>query len=563
MLPYSCEYPSVPVVQFPSNNPPALPNVQVMQEAQPLLPFIAATIANEAGIYSGNTAARMFCYNMLSSNGWQNQAFSDIVKLAADACILKTRMGGSHTAATIAVDAVREVLVLFTSMLVVTYPELAGITPPQQVQAAGANYTVYNDLLNQINSMYQQTVPYTPPMARGAVAHPVASGRSTRPAQGVQPLSHGAASSIYSGNAQRQEPPKRFPSAKALQLAQFEEQAKAAEVKVVENNQTTSNIVSGEIEKMDRDQHTAVYFGKTFEIPKTPLRRKLEETVEANEVLGNKEDIESPVVNDVWVSETSFENLISTCRARSIAMSDESTKIYINYGLVVNPIVADADFSRLMAEASKLNTFEELAKKLSDYVDSGLNTQLLPEERERSISIVSQIDRVLTNVANNFLRNMIAPDKLAITSFIEDAGEISGFLNKKFGPKYNKLYMHYYRSIMNHLFAYIRSTGNEISQIYDYSDYGTKVHWDNIAVSYSVTYLSMLSKDIGYSVSDKEVREVRFDETPLLYRLLTSMMKIHDKTLQVSNHILITKDDVRYLIVPFSGSMDNFGIKEI
>ena len=567
MLPFSAEYPICPITQFPSNNPPFVPQLQLLNEGLPLVPHVASVIANEAGIYATQSPARMFCFNMLASNGWQNNAYAEVIKLSVDSAILKSRMGITNTPAAVAVDAAREVLILYTSMLVMTYPELGSFMQPQQVQAAAANYGVYTDLLNQIGNMYAQTVGYQAPQvaARHAPVSNAVGGRqmySQRPAQG-QALTNKAASVIYQGSNQRQESeiPKRFPNPKAIQVNAAREEKEASPTKVI-IEETTSNFVSGEIENMDREQHSIVYFGKTFEIPTAPLRRKLEEAVETHEALSKRDErTETPYISDEWIAETSLDDLIALNRARSIIQNDGNFGAYVSYGLVVTPVISEINLSPMFEELSRSATFMDMARVLGEYPMRFQDTEVT----RKILAAVSQIDRFMTKIVQGFLDDMIEYRGMVLSSFIDDAKDIAKWCVDKDGGRYNPAYINFQRGIMTHLFKHTRAVNDEsdeVSRIIDYGDQGDKLYWDNMVTSYSVTLITASSQELGYNVSSKG-KEVSGKITPMLRRLVDAIQRTNGKTASVSNNLIITSDDVRYAVYPLNGNYERFTIKEV
>jgi len=80
-------------VQYPTNNPPYIPQVELLHEAEHLLTTASAAVANEASYMSGQSGPRVFCYNMLSDMNWANNAFADVVKMVCDTAVLMFRDG--------------------------------------------------------------------------------------------------------------------------------------------------------------------------------------------------------------------------------------------------------------------------------------------------------------------------------------------------------------------------------------------------------------------------------------------------------------------------------------
>lgn len=559
MLPFSAEYPATIAVQFPSNNPPCLPNVQVLPEAQSMLPFAASAIANEVGIYSSQSPARMFCYNMLSSNGWSNSAYAEVIKLACDAAVLKTRMGAASNPAALLVDAVREVLTLYTSMLVLSYPELSSIMTPPQVQAASTNHGIYQDLLNQIANMYAQTVQYQPPHTAARHAPVPNQVGNLRPAigqqrgqfGGAQPLTNKAVSGIYQGTTPAQPPAqerKRYPTSKSVVTATKEEPVDLPD-----------NFLRGEIENMDRETHSIVYFGKKFDIPTAPLRRRLEETVEIHEALAQQEEaISTPYINSEWLADTSLDDLIATHMAQHYAANNGNFGAYIGYGLVVTPIISQINLAPLFIQLAKSATFSDVARVLIEYPEKITDKDQL----RYTLSAISQIDRLLTKLLNDFLENMVDYHGLTTTSFIEDGRGLPQYLNERFKGKYNNAYTTFQRKVMEHLFQHTRAEGKEGDEVSQISDYGSGVFWDNVVVSYSITFITASSQELGYNVTAIG-KEINSKTTPLLRRLMDAVQKSHDKTVTVSHHLTVTSDDARYGIFSVNGDFAQFNIKEI
>ena len=555
MLPVSIDHPHTQVVQFPSNSPPYVPNVVVMPEAQSLLVHASSLVANEAGFYSSQSPARMFCYNVLAASGWANTAFSEVVKLACDSAVLKQRMGQAHTPQAVLADAVREVLTLYTSMLVMSYPELAQTMDPTHVNGAASNHRIYIDLMAQVESLYAQAVSYHAPQARfghgGHSGHPQQhnqmpgqhpSMRGGNP-RATQAVSNPVASSAFRGrNTQATQastaPPSRFSTLPKQAVEQPSQPS-------VVQHEPDANILQGEIENMDREQHSIVYHGKKYDIPTSPLRRKMEEAVEIHEAIADmKPEEDMQYVCEKQIAEASLDELIALVRAKHAGMADSNLSIYQGYGMVVTPIISIVDTSSCFAELEKAHTFSEIARVLMQHLENVTDKSQL----RLSLHFVAQIDRVMTKVLNDFLTRCIEGSSLRVTSFIEDAGGIGKYLNEKYKGRYNTAYTEYQRRVTNELFKHTKASGDAVSEITDYLE---DAYCDNLVLSYGITYITASSAELGYNV-DGKAKRVTQGSTPKMYRLIQAIQKQQRHTTPVYQ-LIITSDDARYAMFPIAG----------
>ena len=571
MLPVSADHPAIPPVQYPGNNPPFLPNITVMPEAQSLLVHAAAMVANEAGLTSGKSNARMFCYNILCSSGWANTAFAEVVKMACDDAVLKTRMGQVNSPSTALIDSVREILALYTSVLVISYPDLARVMDPQTVSTANQYAVMYQERMNLIEGMYAQSVPFRPHIQG---AHPQA--HMARNTQMNAPMVHGSMNrGMPHANVQQAHSNKaaagvlqsrtaapvqnvsasRFPSVGAAKTV-------APEPTQVNAVQEEKNVIKGEIESMDREAHSIVYFGKKYDVPTSPLRRKLEEAVEQHEALAAMTDsFDSPFIHLPYAAEASLDELIAATRAKRCQVSKDNLGVYLGYGFVVTPIISPVDISQLFLKLNRSQTFSETASIMMEHLDAIKDK----DELRVAISYISQMDRILTKLLNDFLENMINTQGASIksTSFIEDAPTMPRYLNEKFKGKYNTVYTEYQRRVLDHMFKHTRALGDEEdAAAWDVSDYGDNCFWENMLTSYSVAYVSATAQELGYSVG-KGTKGVSALSTPMFSRLIQAIQRTHSKHTQPSHHLIVTSDDVRYMLFQVAGGDHEFTIKEL
>lgn len=145
--------PVVPIIQCDPNNPPVVPPVNVPEEVKNLVPQASALVMNQSSMAARNSPARMYCYNVLSNNYWQNNDFVFIVELVVRYCVVKTYKGEARFADQALIQVVKDILTLFTSKLVLTVPELKSVTAPQSVNSAMHNVAAFDDIVREVNSI--------------------------------------------------------------------------------------------------------------------------------------------------------------------------------------------------------------------------------------------------------------------------------------------------------------------------------------------------------------------------------------------------------------------------
>lgn len=166
-LPVSPDHPQVPFTQYSPNQPPIIPTVRRAQQLAYLVSAIASSIANEAGSKAHANAARMFTYNLLSSNYWNNQFFTEAVNLCLEYIELEFRRGKARMPESLIQDATTNVLMLYTGSMVYLFPELQRRISADVLDAASRNVPVFNNFKMEIDSMYGNSPGHFPPGVHG------------------------------------------------------------------------------------------------------------------------------------------------------------------------------------------------------------------------------------------------------------------------------------------------------------------------------------------------------------------------------------------------------------
>ena len=556
-LPVSAEYPVTSILQYQMSAPPLVPNIQVLPDGQPIMVMICAIVANEASAQAMNSPARMFCYNLISSNGWNNSLYADVVKLAIDACLLRARAGRASPSAYLR-EAVEEILAIYTGVLVMSYPELQRMVSSETMAAAAQNQAMFYDLERAVAQMYGSQGGYVSPSAgvrvgaqpqgrpmQAAGGHPAAVGLTTRSAA-QQPPRPNLRGSFPSSGAFSTNPP-QAPQAPSVPTAP----------PVAPAPQPAPSVLTGEIESMDREQHSIAYFGKQYTIPTAPLRRSLEVVVEAMEKTALDDKQLSPVVEEVWLYETSLDTLLNDIRARVISATPlQELKAVLNFGMVVTPVLSQVSIRVLFESLSTSATFRDVSLKITGWLE-----EIDPSHLRAGLNVAAQLDRQLTKLVNQFLKGVMVPKFLKIDSFVEDAPELANYLSSKYGQAHYQAYTRFQQRTLSHLFKHLTDMDPLAAELYDELAGVDGLIYDLMAQFYGVLYVTASSQDLGYKVDESGV--IVSGKTPMLSRLLAALQEVQEKRFMPSKLVILTADDRRWLVVEAAGEPGNYSLTEI
>ena len=176
MLPYPYDTFVTPVVLIDQSHVTYIPQISA-PEIQHVLPAIVTRIRNKAGLEAPKNPVRMFCYNLMSQNNWQNPYFDEVFQLVTGHLLLLLRDHQTAGATALSEQSVDAMLTMYSSSLVFIpeYAELKSVISPQQFEAcsqnAGMLYQTRKELEN-MNQSYHGHQPQYPMMNQGRPAEP-------------------------------------------------------------------------------------------------------------------------------------------------------------------------------------------------------------------------------------------------------------------------------------------------------------------------------------------------------------------------------------------------------
>lgn len=522
---YDISYPQTPIQQYQLASPPYVPQVLLLPQGKQIVVPVCALLANAAGTTAAQTPARMYCYNVISSNGWQNTAFAELVKLACDLAVLLAAQTGSSPGTQMH-EAVSLALTLYTSSLASASPQVMNSIDRNLAQNIMSNISALSAYQAQIASLY---------------------GNGN---YGGHQAAHHGHQAVHGGN-RHMHPVQAAPSANPAVAGLGVQKQTTAPVR--QGRKTTAAteepkpimVMTAEIENMNRDAHAIPYFSKRVKQHTAPLRRALEESVEKHEVLADmKEMAASPYVFPNWVGERSLDEALNSVRSNVIEKMGDTFGAYLCFGIVVKPVISMSDMSDFFFRLSKASSFTDVANIITDKL-----AEATPEDTRTATAICAQLDRYLTDILNNFISRRLktsVKEPLISSSFTEDVPALAKYLLEKHGSDVNSAYNTYQRCVLTYLFKYI-TAANLDETMMNLLYYGENVKVEGVAVVHNILYLNATSQELGLKLPNKKaLNEVSAETTPLMTRLFSAVQKNIEKSGYSGSFILLTADDRRY-----------------
>lgn len=597
--PVVCDFPIVPIVQYEPASPPLLPAVVVPPEVSHLLPVITSTIINEVGFRAFTNKARMFCYNLLVNNFWQNENFNEVVHLVAGSLCLKVRKQEIRFPDHAVKQTVEEVLALYTGNLVLIYPDLKSQVDNTILNVAYQNSNNFNQLKQEIHAMsfnqpgnlypgnvhmpqnnmggfgqtsmmqqpmYPQQMQqgmYQPMMQQPMYHQQMQQGmyqpmmqQPMYPQQMQQPMypqqTQNTVFSDRAWNSPSNSAPvseSRFDIKQGNYLDRYADKQQTVEevkpaVEKVATNKVNYLTVLGDTE-MDRAKHQITFFNDSFSTEGTIRNNSYEKAVATLAEAKADEELNIHVYNN-WLLEDCLEAATTSglIKKYDLQQSLESNQMFRCFALVTESFVSTEDISSYMASLKTASDFNTLAIKIKSLATSIEAKKKELKDSYGLIALLSRIDLLLTKLINDFLDQRLDCN-VNIELFSSDVSILHDHLSRK-----NFLFGKAYREFEAETIGILTTKLNEdtYQAFVENLSIPEHVNYSYLLTAHSFTYTFMMAKELGYNVQSTPL-VIDKDLTPLLYSVAESLQK-HKKENGYNTNCdwLITADNVKYII---------------
>jgi hypothetical protein len=360
--------------------------------------------------------------------------------------------------------------------------------------------------------------------------------------------------------------------------------------------QTTLEILGGN--EMDREKHTITYFGGSFST--TPVRQS--QRMEKAAASLDEATLDNQPVTDVTLYpkvglELDLETAIASGRANQHESQGKSSyrKVFRYFSIVANMFTTQEQLSQIFPVMYEPSSFEQLVTaiknaaeryvKLPDEpakfdgdermmitsptdfeeaVANDPNAEAMIQEHQRAgnealrhsnLAFLTFLDNTLTDLVNDFLKHRIGVTA-RIGSFTEDISDLRSYLLNKNGHSHARALDKFEKEVMESVFMAsdrggARGTLTEgVRQIMNDLGYDDrKSQGLAVPITYSITYLCMDSKQLGFKLSDEPVI-IDVATAPVLYKICRSLAAHRSELLSETMYdILVTTDGVRYRFI--------------
>lgn len=569
MLPVPYDRPLTQIYTYPQNNPPVVPAIQVHPDGAQLLVTAASLCANAIGDAASSSTTRMFCYNLMSRDNWNNQDFYNMVRLVVDYTVYKnlTQTSGGNVYVTLQQNAT-EFASLYASYLAYAYQEyLVMLDPPtqQRVMQNVAHFNDYNAKADSVYSMQaqpqmhmpQQHMPQSMVMNRqpGRVGLPQ-GGHMHYPSHPVQNMhrtavAHPAAAAAMpvSGHNQTRD---SFINTKFTSVPR--------PLKKEVPTPTQHSTFQGD--NMDRNLHKIAYRGTTVAVApriqkQTPIQKKVEQNmapvVPVSAKVGETKEVTS-------IQEVNFDSAIQSIEANaSTRVKLGQADIFPYVVTLLNPIISSAP-----TDEGLFNSLRECRNLATLSATLKMYRQRIEKEESESARYfgmvwLKKVDKFISDYVNEYFLNAMPQDGFRISAGImEDGGDIQDFVSSTYKTEANPAFNLYQRNFLTTLFS---QDAHKESALPDLEEEPTRAFdYEILTTKQFIAVIAATAEELDFDISRMRGTVIR-DVQPTLFEILFNLNKLA-KTATATKTMILTLDGKRWVFWEHATDSNVFRIYE-
>lgn len=431
------------------NYAPFVPNLNLPDNYNNLLPDIVTATINEIIANNRKTPIRTYCFNRLSDNNFQNQDFVGLVELISNLIILNveaSRMDINSAAN----SAIKDGCTYHASITAKSNPNLHQYINQEAEQAIMANLREYEERLSMIDRFMsgnmnrnQQSINN---YSNTFVNNGFNSGSNSFSNNRNMPSNNGFANqsnrfpnnrSNSTGNGYQM-----FNTNKDVKVdSRFDtNQGKKLDFRTIQNNTSVSTNVQHDkgvkmcqgktLEGKDMDGNT--FFGIDLDI--SSILKKKEITLNN---LTESVDEENSLL---FLTGTTLEDVLLNTKIKHIQIKDKNSNIqtFRSYGIVCEPIINNNKISK---EIGDILGYSEKVVAGVDLVSVSIKLRHLLDKTKNDVTVdkkylidliktISYINNFLTDSINEFLYESLS-DIGSIDSYMDDIADLKNMLSVK------------------------------------------------------------------------------------------------------------------------------------
>jgi len=600
-------------MQYPPNNPPPIPITKLPPQLAYLELPIAAMMANIAGAGAapGSSAARIYTFNRLAKNNWQNPQAAEAFKFISDYLLLGMRKGTIISPDQMLPEIVNSCINMITAVNAVTVPQIRQHMDPRLMNNAVEIATAYTSISNEIAGMYNVQQPqyqqpgYAPQMQQPTYQQPmpIQGGGFDRFAS-RQPANHGFGAaqqpqqtssfniggvpnnlatnpgvnqaSVFKRTAHNnkfepiQQPvveeinefinektevskidwkPSTFQPYRSLVDNRFTE-VSYNEVKQHGEVFVIESYTLKEEVDMDRSQHRLTGLPNSIMVNSEKRTTDLEECAPTE-----MESSDKIILNEFHNKEdycvNSLEDIITDFMFRKLTLN-KTTKCSIYHGksFILTPRISNTLVKNALTQIANSKSIGGIVKNIKIAINSVAGVEEGDDNYKDGIEVnmlCEYLDKIFTKDLNNFLSRQLSLS-VKIDSFIEDAASIGKYLEETYGYTYKHAFTKFENSYINSFL--VRGIEELEAGMFEFISADNLEKDDVIFINreVTVTHIDLTDYEMTFTLEGDEALMIKESEVPWLYKVAKSIFVDNKNISSATENYLITKDGVRYKI---------------
>ena len=573
------------------NQPPYIPAFprRSNDELQDAWPAVAVAVANILTENAGSSPVWTFAFNIMAADGWRNNDFATLVQLTYDVLVSQWLTGEIRDPRDSDIIKLTEATANATaSAMALTEDALMDELSDSHFEAVKENA----EYLRRFVRVAEETHDHVPrgrdrDRGRGSYSREtrIERGRSRsrdrddrdgrRPYRREREEIHHAASMAPVGGTRRdaaaatdrsrdrderdnRSPRESHPAARGRPVDQgntINGEPKRADAPPPKATTKTSPALEGELDVSDpkniRELHRIPYISFFYQNEDKRIKETQDAMPAALDAIDtDPKDIETYEGNSL----SQVLNLIMAEHRDTKGLNFHPYAVTIDHELIT-----PADLTPIFKKADQIFKFSELAKTLRTAIATVVpNT---PENRKAQLTWVTQFDRVMTDLVNNWLKHSfpISVGQAEIDSFMMDAGDMEQGISTVFGPEANVAY----RAFESKVMRAIQGNWRDWLTAAETATEEVPAPTPTVPVKYAVTYISENACTLNYGFpKDKSLVTVAPDQTPLLYNALIRLQRL-SRTYTAVRNIILLADGTKFEFYASSIGIDQFFLREL
>ncbi len=230
----------------------------------------------------------------------------------------------------------------------------------------------------------------------------------------------------------------------------------------------------------------------------------------------------------------------------SLIASGKRADIFRSYACILKPIITEKDENDFLVNLEAARTYLEV------------RDIMVEQAKEISLDLFSTVERKMTAVINNVLKNQLSLVDVTIDSFVGDIEELLNMVRDSYGEMmYDALIKHQRRYIALTFQRWNDETHAALKELLfgdrEYTEESPAPHVAYLAQMVSMTHLDCSVHELDIDFSDKTSATVLQKFFPVMYSIIDSILSYARKEPRIARNLIRTNDG--YILEVFEGDL--------